>query len=225
MSAAADVMAELASLEDPKLRAGNEERGDDHGVNLSALRAVAKRLKIQHELAKELWATGDTAARLLATLIARPKALSADELDTMIRDIRAPKLLDWFITNIVKPGKHAEELRLRWKDDTDLVGRAGWSLTTDRVIKRADGLDLDGLLDQIEIEMKDAPAPKQWSMNHCLAEIGIRHPTYRARAIGIGEKLQVLIDYPASPGCTPPYAPLWIAEMVRRQGVGPRVRP
>jgi 3-methyladenine DNA glycosylase AlkD len=78
-------------------------------------------------------------------------------------------------------------------------------------------LDLDGLLNQIEMEMKDAPAPKQWSMNHCLAEIGIHHPKYRARAIGIGEKLQVLIDYPASPGCTPPYAPVWITEMVRRQ--------
>src|SRR5262245_1819408 len=217
MSSVTDVMAELALLEDPKLRAGNEERGDDHGVNLSALRSVAKRLKTQHELAKELWATGDTAARLLATLIARPKAFTADELDTMIRDIRAPKLLDWFITNIVKLSKHAEELRLRWKDDTDLVGRAGWSLTTDRVVKRAAGLDLDGLLDQIETEMKDAPEPKQWSMNHCLAEIGIHHPKYRARAIRIGEKLKVHIDYPASPGCTPPYAPAWIAEMVRRK--------
>ena len=217
MSAAIELMAELASLEDPKLRAANEERSDDHGVNLSAIRAVAKRLKIQHELARELWSSGDTAARLLATLIARPKGFSADELDTMIHDIRAPKLLDWFVTNIVKPGKHAEELRQRWKDDTDLVGRAGWSLTTDRVVKSAAGLDLDGLLDQIEMEMKHAPAPKQWSMNHCLAQIGIRHPTYRARAIGIGERLQVLIDYPASPGCTPPYAPLRIAEMVRRQ--------
>ena len=119
---------------------------------------------------------------LLATLIAKPKAFSADELGTMIHDIRAPKLLDWFITNIVKPGKHTEELRLRWKDGTDLVGRAGWSLTTDRVVKNADGLDLGGLLDQIEVEMKDAPAPKQWSMNHCLAEIGIRHPPRTALA-------------------------------------------
>ena len=217
MSSVADVMAEIAALEDPKLRAANEERGDDHGVNLSALRALAKRLKIRHELAMELWATGDTAARLLATLIARPKAFSPDGLDTMIRDIHAPKLLDWFVTNIVKPGRHAEEMRLRWKDETDLVGRAGWSLTTDRVVRNADGLDLDGLLDQIEREMKDAPEPKQWPMNHCLAEIGIRHPAHRARAIAIGEKLRVLIDYPASPGCTPPYAPVWIAEMVRRQ--------
>jgi hypothetical protein len=37
------------------------------------------------------------------------------------------------------------------------------------------------------------------------------------RGRSIGERLAVLIDYPASPGCTPPYAPIWIAEMVRRR--------
>jgi 3-methyladenine DNA glycosylase AlkD len=212
-----DVMYELAALEDPRMRAANERRGDDHGVNLTHLRALAKRLKTQHELALQLWKIGDTAARLLATLVCRPKAFSAAELDAMIRDIRSPKLLDWFIVNVVKPGRHAEELRLAWKDDNNLVGRAGWSLTTERVVKNAEGLDLDALLDQIEEEMKEAPVEKQWAMNHCLAEIGIRHPEHRKRAIGIGERLAVLVDYPASPGCTPPYAPLWIAEMVRRR--------
>lgn len=212
-----DVLSELAALENPKMREANERHGDDHGVNLSHLRALAKRLKTQHELALELWATGDTAARLLATLICRPKAFSVAELDTMIRDIRSPKLLDWFIVNVVKPGRHAEELRLIWKDGNDLVGRAGWSLTTDRVVKKAEGLDLEALLDQIEREMKQAPEHKQWTMNHCLAEIGIHHPALRRRAVAIGERLAVHIDYPASPGCTPPYVPLWIAEMVRRR--------
>lgn len=212
-----DVLGELAALEDPKMREANERRGDDHGVNLSHLRALAKRLKIQHDLALELWATGGTAARLLATLICRPKAFSAAELDTMIRDIRSPKLLDWLIVNSVKPGRHAEALRLAWKDGDDLVGRAGWSLTTERVVKKAEGLDLDALLDQIEREMKHAPEHKQWSMNHCLAEIGIHYPALRKRAVAIGERLAVLIDYPASPGCTSPYAPDWIAEMVRRR--------
>lgn len=212
-----DAMRELAVLEDPKMREANEQRGDDHGVNLTQLRAVAKRLKTQHELAHELWASGDTAARLLATLVCKPKAFSAAELDAMIHDIGFPKLLDWFIVNVVKPGRHAEELRLRWKDGDDLVGRAGWSLTTERVVKDASGLDLNALLDQIQKEMKQAPTQKQWAMNHCLAEIGIRHPEFRRRAIGIGEQLAVLIDYPASPGCTPPYAPIWIAEMVRRR--------
>ncbi len=68
-----DVLAELAALEDPKIRAVNERHGDDHGVNLTALRAVAKRLKTQHALAGQLWGTGDTAARLVAILISRPR--------------------------------------------------------------------------------------------------------------------------------------------------------
>jgi len=211
-----DVMRELAGLEEPKMRAANERRDDDHGVNLTRLRALAKRLKTQHELALQLWATGDTAARLLATLVCRPKSFAATDLDVMIRGIRSPKLLDWFVVNVVKPGRHAESLRVAWKDGDDVMGRAGWSLTTERVVKRAEGLDLDAILDQIETEMKQAPSHKQWAMNHCLAEIGIHHRQHRARAIAIGERLAVLIDYPASPGCTPPYAPLWIAEMVRR---------
>ena len=55
-------MAELAALEDPKIRAVNEKHGDDHGVNLGKLRALAKRLKTQQDLARQLWATDDTAA-------------------------------------------------------------------------------------------------------------------------------------------------------------------
>lgn len=50
-----EVMAELATLEDPKIRAVNERHGDDYGVNLTKLRAVAKRLKTQQDLARELW--------------------------------------------------------------------------------------------------------------------------------------------------------------------------
>jgi hypothetical protein len=60
-------------------------------VNLPHLRSLAKRLKTQHEL--------DTAARLLATLVCKPKAFSAAELHV----------------NVVKPSRHAEELRLGWK--------------------------------------------------------------------------------------------------------------
>jgi 3-methyladenine DNA glycosylase AlkD len=100
----------------------------------------------------------------------------------MVHDIRSPKLLDWFIVNMVKPSRHAEELRVRWKDGDDLVGRAGWSLTTDKVVRSADGLDLDALVSQIERELKRAPAQKQWAMNHCLAEIGIHHSRLRKRA-------------------------------------------
>jgi 3-methyladenine DNA glycosylase AlkD len=118
----------------------------------------------------------------------------------------------------VKKNPHAEELRVAWFADPDpVVASAGWALTTERVAKRPEGLDLAGLLDIIEAELKDAPARLQWAMNHCLAQIGIEDAALRARAIDIGERLEVLKDYPTPPGCTSPYAPIWIAEMVRRQ--------
>lgn len=214
----AEVMAGLADLEDPRIREVNAKHGDDHGVNLGKLRAFAKRLKTQQELACELWGTGDTAARLLALLICRPKAFDRDELDVMLRQADTPKVQDWLVNYVVKKNPHAEELRVAWFDDPDpVVASAGWALTTGRVAKNPEGLDLAGLLDTIEAQMKDAPDRLQWAMNHCLAQIGIEHPAHRARAIGIGERLEVLKDYPTPPNCTSPFAPVWITEMVKRQ--------
>ncbi|WP_338702033.1 DNA alkylation repair protein [Streptomyces sp. Q6] len=217
----AEVRAELAALEDPKARAVNEKHGDDHGVNLGKLRALAKRLRTQQELAVELWATGDTAARLLALLICRPKAFPRGDLDTMLREARTPKVHDWLVNYVVKKSPHAQELRLAWIADPDpVVASAGWALTTERVAKKPEDLDLAGLLDVIEEQMKDAPDRLQWAMNHCLAQIGIEHAACRDRAIGIGERLGVLKDYPTPKGCTSPYAPVWIGEMVRRANAG-----
>jgi 3-methyladenine DNA glycosylase AlkD len=68
--------------------------------------------------------------------------------------------------------------------------------------------------------MGTAAPPVQWTMNSCLAAIGIHCPEQRARAIAIGEALGVYRDYPVSKGCTSPFAPIWIGEMVRRAADG-----
>lgn len=212
------ILAELAALEDPKMRAVNERHGDDHGVNLTKLRAVAKAAKPQQPLARGLWATDDTAGRLVALLLSKPKDYSADELDAMLREARAPKVIDWLVNYIVKKSPHADALRTRWFDDADPnVSAAAWALTTERVAKHPEQLNLVALLDQVEAEMKDAPERLQWAMNETLANIGIFHPELRPRALAIGERLEVLKDYPTAPGCTSPFAPSWIAEIVRRR--------
>lgn len=213
-----EVLAELALLEDPKIKAVNERHGDDHAVNLGKLRAVAKKLKTHQDLARELWASDDTAARLVAILICRPKAFEREELDSMLREARVPKVHDWLVNYVVKKSPHCEDLRIAWFADPDpVVASAGWALTSERVIKDPDTLDLPGLLDVIEAQMKEAPDRLQWAMNQCLATIGIEHSAYRARALEIGERLEVLKDYPTPPNCTSPFAPSWINEMVSRQ--------
>ncbi len=213
-----ELMAELADLEDPKVREVNLRHGDDHGVKLSELRMLAQRLKTDQDLARHLWETGDTGARLLAVLICRPKAFERHELDIMLRQASNPKVHEWLVNYVVKKSPHSEELRLAWLTDPDpVIASAGWALTIERVAKKPDGLDLASLLDVIESEMSDAPGRLQWEMNHCLAAIGIEHAEHRARAVDIGERLEVLKDYPTPPNCTSPFAPTWITEVVRRQ--------
>lgn len=216
----AELLAELDALDEPRAREVNARHGDDFGVNLSKLRAIAKRLKTQQELSRELWRTEVTAARLLSLLICRPKDFERDELDAMLRDARTPKVQDWLVNYVVKKHPDVDALRVAWFTDPDaIVASAGWVLTTDRVAKKPEGIDLPGLLDIIEAEMKDAPDRLQWEMNHCLAQIGISHPELRARALDIGERLEVLKDYPTPPNCTSPFAPIWINEIVRRQSL------
>lgn len=216
---ATDALAEIAALEDPTARAINERHGDAHGVNLAKLRALAKRVGMDTDLARELWASDDVAGQLLGVLISKPRELSVADVDRMLRSTRSAKAHDWLVNYIAKKSPHAEALRERWFDDADADARAAaWSLTTARVVKKPEGLDLDALLDRIERELKDAPSREQWAMNETLAQIGIQHPAYRERALEIGNRLQVLADYPTPPNCTSPFAPAWIAEMVRRQG-------
>jgi 3-methyladenine DNA glycosylase AlkD len=99
-----------------------------------------------------------------------------------------------------------------------MAARAGWNLTAERVAQSADGLDLAALLERLESEMGTAAPAAQWTMNGCLAAIGIHAPKHRKQALAIGERLGVYRDYPVSKGCTSPFAPIWIGEMVKRQG-------
>lgn len=220
-------MAKLEALGNETVRKTNIRNGagdNQFGVKMGDIRVIAKEIKLNPELVKELWDTGNWDARLLATLLMKPKQLSKEEVDRMVREIHYSEsesfsqLTDWLMTNVVKLHPQKEELRQEWmKSDHPIASRAGWSLTTERVIKNPEGLDLSGLLDRIEKEMGGAPAPEQWTMNYCLAEIGINYAELRDRAVAIGEKLGVLRDYPVSKGCTSPFAPIWIAEMVNRK--------
>ena len=166
----------------------------------------------------QLWGTGNVDARFLAILIMKPQALSADQLEDLVRSIAWERVADWVNSYVVTKHSNKEALRQRWmKEDHPMVARAGWSLTTGRIIKSPEGLDLSALLDRIETEMGTAPPETQWTMNFSLVEIGVRFPEHRERALAIGEEWGLYRDYPEAKGCTSPHAPTWINEMVSRQ--------
>ncbi len=220
-----EALAKLESLGDEKRRAWNIKNGagklKHFGVPTGDIRTLAKKIKTDHALALELWKTLNIDAQLLAMLLMKPKELSPKELDKMVRQATFAWVADWFNAYIVKeqPDAEKEKLRIKWMEDKDgWAARAGWNLTASRINKGdVKVLDLPALLNRIESEMPDAAPETQWTMNAVLANIGIHDAKLRKRAIAIGEKLGIYRDYPCSKGCTSPFAPIWINEMVKRQ--------
>ncbi len=220
-------LKQLESLGNAGVRAQNAKGGpwgsfagdNQFGVKRGDLRTLANKIKTNHELALSLWKTGNIDAQFLATLVIKVDLLSADELERMVKSVTFAWVADWLHSYVVKEHADKESLRKKWMESDDRwLARSGWQLTAGRVAKRPEGLDLVALLDRIEKEMGTAAPEVQWTMNMCLAEIGIHFPKHRKRAIAIGEKLGIYRDYPCSKGCTSPFAPIWINEMVRRQG-------
>ena len=217
-----ETLKQLKALGNEATRKHNAKWGagdNQFGVKHGDLRALAKKIPPNHELAVALWETGNADAQLLAILLIKPKDLSAEEVDRLVRSISFAHVADWLNSYVVKQHADKETLRQKWMADDDRwAARAGWGLTAERVVKSPEGLDLKALLDRIESEMGDADPAVQWTMNSALAEIGIHFPKLRKRAISIGETLGIYRNYPVSKGCTSPFAPIWINAMVSRQG-------
>lgn len=221
-----EALSQLKALGNEKMRQQNTRhgaRGEQFGVRRGELKALAKKIKTNHELGLALWKTGNIDAQFLAILLVKPQALSADELDRMVRSVTFVEVADWLHSYVIKLHPEKETLRQRWMaDDHPMAARAGWALTAGRVAKSPDGLDLPALLDRIESELAGAAPEGQWTMNTCLVEIGIHSSKHRKRAIAIGETLGIYRDYPCPKGCTSPFAPIWINEMVKRQASAQR---
>lgn len=217
-----EALAQLESLGNASTRVHNIKHGADHnqfGVKHGDIRALAKTIGADQELALSLWDTGNVDAQLLAILLIKPTDLSIKEVERLVRSVAFAQVADWLISYVVKkhPGKETLREEGMTADDRWLA-RTGWSLTAERVAKEPEGLDLPALLDRIEAEMGSADPVVQWTMNNTLAGIGIHVPKLRKRAIAIGETLGVYRDYPVSKGCVSPFAPIWIDAMVSRQG-------
>src|SRR5687768_8340453 len=132
-----EILAELKSKGDDARRKHNVKAGapdNQFGVKLGDIRAIAKKIKTDHQLALELWDTGNVEAQLLATLVIKPMALSADELDQLTRSTTCAQVADWLNAYVVAQHPEKEALREKWMKAKDRWAlRAGWNLTASRI--------------------------------------------------------------------------------------------
>ena len=126
------VMAELKGLGTAQNRKVYRRHGageKQFGVSFANLDALRRRIKKDHELALELWQSGNTDARILATMIADPQSLSPDQAEAWLAECSYYVLVDALVKNVIFKTGYADDKLAAWTgSEGEWRGRAGWML-------------------------------------------------------------------------------------------------
>lgn len=213
------ILSDLGNEKRKQMYIKNGASENTYGVLLGELRKLAKQVGTNHELALELWQSGNTDAQWLACMLFDAKKLSLDEVRGMVSQLTYSDIIDKFVSEVVYNHKEADILAKEWSASSkDNLGRAGWNLIVHKISEgKSTNVALEELITMIEAQLQTATPGKQWAMNHALCEIGIRHPQFTERCITLGETLGVYRDMKVSKGCTSAFAPNWIAAGIRKR--------
>jgi len=193
-------------------------------TKLGDLRKLANDIKRDHELAMELWSTGQFFARQLAILIMDKKLLTGELIDRLVSDMmkhqrkEREQLMDWLMANQLSKDKKTVALMESWKSSPfALKRRIYWYYQARlRWVGQTPPPNNEELLSSIEKEIENEEPEVQWAMNFTAAQIGIFQPEYRARCIALGERTGLYKGELVSKNCTPNYLPEFIAMQVEK---------
>lgn len=191
-------------------------------TKLGDLRKVANDIKKDHELALELWSTGQFLPRQLAILIMDSKQLSQQLIDKLDYNIEQHdenerlQLVDWLMANQLSKDKRTISLMETWEDSqSSLQRRIFWYYQARlRWVGQTPPPNSEELLLKIETRIGKEVPEVQWAMNFTAAQIGIYEEKYRSRCIALGERTGLYKDEIVAKNCTPSYLPKFIAIQV-----------
>lgn len=125
------VMQELEALgkeRTKKIYISNGAHEPVFGVATGAMKPIAKKIKVNQELAEELYATGNYDAMYFAGIIADPKAMSESDFDRWIDGAYFYMLSDYVVAVTLSESNIAQEVADKWiASGEELKMSAGWS--------------------------------------------------------------------------------------------------
>ena len=212
-----DAAVALASLE----KAGTEQNRKTYrrfgapdplfGVSYAVLNKLAKQIKIDHDLAMTLWASGNTDARVLAAKVADPTRLDAETALRWVVECRYMGLVDE-IAGVVARSPIAMTCMAEWVgSDDEWIGRAGWTVMG-RLARNPDVPDAS-FTPYIAVIERRIHEAKNWtrdSMNRALIAIGSRSSELAEIAIAAARRIGPVEVDVGDTDCLIPDAELYI---------------
>ena len=99
------------------------------GVPMPFLRALAKTLGRDHDLALSLWASGIHEARILAALVDVPSRVTVEQMEAWATDLDSWDVCDQLCSNLLDRTPHAYAKAAEWSGrEQEFVKRAGFVL-------------------------------------------------------------------------------------------------
>ncbi|MFL2136280.1 MAG: DNA alkylation repair protein [Ruoffia tabacinasalis] len=190
----------------------------DDNTKLGDLRKIVKEIKVDHELAMELWSSGKFLPRLLSILIMDKKLLSEEVLDELVDDMQihtydeSNNLMDWLLANQLTKNKKLTTLMESWEDSPYALQRRTYWYHQGRLrwTGKTPPNNTSDLVTAIEAKISQEQPEVQWAMNFTAGWIGVYEEQYRKRCVIIGEDTGLYKDEKVSKGCTPNYLPEFI---------------
>ncbi|MDF2436231.1 MAG: hypothetical protein K0Q95_607 [Bacteroidota bacterium] len=187
-------------------------------TRLGDLRNIAKEIKKDHALAKELWSTAELLPRLLAILIIDKKELRLDGVNDLINDIESHtyderlQLADWLMANQLTKDKKTISLIESWENDPSAIKRRIFWYYQGRLrwVGQTPPGNTNELLSAIEEKILTEEPEVQWAMNFTAGWIGVFDKKFRDRCIMIGKSSGLYKDEMVTKNCTPNYLPEFI---------------
>lgn len=196
------VLARLEEESDETVRAEMGSRYGIHteqalGVRMGRMKALAKQLGTDHELAAELWATGWYEARIVASMVDDPAAVTAEQMDAWCADFDNWAIVDTVCFNLFDRAAAAWDKVDEWARRDDEFGkRAGfallWSLANHA--RDADDARFAHGLALVEQASGDGRHLVDKAVGMALRAIGKRRPGLRDEALAVAERLAASDD-------------------------------
>jgi 3-methyladenine DNA glycosylase AlkD len=187
-----------------------------YGVSFADLRLLARQIKIDHELAVELWATGNHDAQMLAALIADPDRLDAKTLETWAKDLSNYPITDQF-AELVKRTRHWRKKAEKWRSTrSEWIGRAGWNLIGQLALHEPDLPDdyFEPYLLEIRNGIQQQKNRVREAMNNALIAIGVRNEALQEKALSAAKAIGLVEVDHGETNCKTPDAAAYILRTV-----------
>ncbi len=199
-----EVLAELRSHADPRAVEGMARFGISSkgtlGVPVPVMRGMAKRIGNDHRTALELWASGIHEARILASMVDEPAAVSEEQMDSWVSDFDSWDVCDQVCMNLfwLTPFAHAKALEWAGREP-EFEKRAGFALMA-RIAwsdKSATDKQIAEFLPVILLEAADERNFVKKAVNWALRQIGKRNLALNRMAIETAREIAELDSSPA----------------------------